>query len=60
MKQVREETMGERFSFVKKGDHEEILMRFGCFTSFYTSVKVIAELGFCSRTFNPFQDIWDS
>jgi hypothetical protein len=23
------------------------------------NVKVIAELGFCARTFNPFQDIWD-
>jgi hypothetical protein len=34
MIQVREAFMGERFSFVKRGDHEEILMHFGCFTSF--------------------------
>jgi hypothetical protein len=34
MKQVREATVGERLSFVKKGDREEILKSFGCFTSF--------------------------
>jgi hypothetical protein len=34
MRQVREATMGERLSFMKKGDHEEILTRFGCLTSF--------------------------
>jgi hypothetical protein len=34
MKQVREATMTERLSFVKKGDREEILTRFRRLTSF--------------------------
>jgi hypothetical protein len=38
MKQVHKAAMGGRFGFVKKGDREEILMHFGCFTSFLTQV----------------------
>jgi hypothetical protein len=34
MKQVCEAAREGRFGFVKKGDREEILMCFGCFTSF--------------------------
>jgi hypothetical protein len=58
MKQVCESIMEERSNFVERGDHEEILMYFECFTSFWTSVKIMAKLVFCVRTFNLFQDVW--
>jgi hypothetical protein len=56
MKQVREATVGERLSFVKKGDPEEILTRFRCFNKFSRiNVKVIAELGFLLELLTSFR-----
>jgi hypothetical protein len=46
----------EKVQIYEKRVKWRVLMSFGCFTSFWTNMKIMAELGPCIRTFNLFQD----